>query len=456
MSARRAQRGAGFERRLIARCALLLASMAVVALLVVTPGYHAATLLVALVVVSQIAELGRYVGRTNRELTRFLDSARHADYSQRFRLGPLGAGFPELGETFSTLLAEQKAESTSREEELGRLQALVEHVPVPLLSVEPDGRVALQNNAARRLFGATPVTRVEHLRALDRTLAATCVELAPGQRRLVAFVTDGVELRLTVAASEILLGGRTERLVSLQDIQSELDAAQLDAWQGLVRVLTHKIMNSITPVASLAKTAENLVDDALRKVEPASELERDLDDVKGAVSTVARRSDALTRFVGSYRKLTGQPPPRRADVALRPLLEEVVRLIAADAGAQPPAFHVVVEPSGLEVSADPDMLGQVLINLLQNAVHALCGRESKNVWLRARLNRRGRVTIVVADDGPGVPMELTSRVFVPFFTTRRDGSGIGLALTRQIMLAHRGSITLAAREGGGTSFTLTF
>ena len=199
----------------------------------------------------------------------------------------------------------------------------------------------------------------------------------------------------------------------------------------------------------------DLVDDAAGKVTDHPDVVDELADVRSAVETVARRSDSLMSFVTSYRRLTQLPPPEKSMFSVAALLESVCQLAAGGEGSVPPIASEVRPPT-LELNADRGMLEQVLLNLLRNSEQALDGREDGAIRLSARLNRRGNVCIDVEDNGPGIPAELKRRIFVPFFTTKRDGSGVGLALSRQVMIAHGGSISVADVEPQGTRFTLTF
>jgi two-component system nitrogen regulation sensor histidine kinase NtrY len=424
--------------------------------LFVQPGYLASTLLAFAVLVSVTWEMVRFISKTNAEVTRFLDAARYADFGQRFNFKNVGAGFAELGDALTDILSRFQEARADQEEELRHLKALIEHVPAPLISARSDGQLILWNNAARRLFGSVHVTRLSDLKQFGAAFEQDVTAIQAGERRLVAFFSEGVEHRITLSASQIIIGGHAERLISLQDIQSELDAAQLQAWQDLVRVLTHEIMNSITPVASLAKTAVDLVDDAASQVSDNAEVVAELADVKDAVNTVARRSDSLMQFVSSYRRLTRLPPPKKALLKLEELFDHVGKLGTQDWDEKSLALIINIEPSELDVAADPDMVEQLLINLLKNAAQALEGTEEGTVWMSAHISKRGRVVIEVADNGPGIPEDIAKKIFVPFFTTKRDGSGVGLALTRQIMIAHGGSVSLSEREGGGAKFSLTF
>ena len=424
--------------------------------LLLKSGYYGATTIAAIALALSIAELWRYINRTNLEVERFLSAARYADFSQRFSFENIGTGFEPLGKTFTDILDRFRSYQTGRETDLKHLQALIEHVPVPLLSIHNDQSITLQNNAARRLFGAEQIIHLKDLRKLGMNLHNAVEDAVPGRRELVVFTVEGVEHKLTLATAEIIVGTAKERLISLQDIQSELDTTQAQAWQDLVRVLTHEIMNSITPVTSLAATAADLVDDMLNKTDENSPLAEDLADLRDAVSTVARRSDSLTQFVNSYRQLARLAPPEKKRIQLTDLFAAVCRLAEASSPADFPSLTQRVEPAGLDVYADRDLLEPVLLNLLRNAWQVTQGIDNAEVGLVGRLNRRGNVVIEVSDNGTGVPDELSRKIFVPFFTTKKNGSGVGLALARQVMIAHGGFITLGESDAGGARFTLTF
>lgn len=445
-----------FSVMLALRLGLVGAALVVLVWLLLRPGHYSATIISAVVLVILTTELWRFVSRTNREVARFLDAARYADYSQRFSLQDIGTGFGELGNTFTDILDRMWGAREEQEIELRRLAALIDHIPVPLLTVHADGSITLQNNAARRLFGAEHVTRLRDLRQFGVDFHDAVAEAVPGNRELVSFTVESVEYQLTLAVTENIVAGEANRVVSLQDIQSELDVTQIQAWQELVRVLTHEIMNSITPVTSLAATATHLVDDVIDKAPEESPVQEDLHDLRDAVNTVANRSDSLMQFVHGYRQLTRLAPPEKRRVRIAGLFDSVRQLAAAEWGDDDAALTVSVEPTELDVYADRDLLEPVLLNLLRNAWQATANVEPRKIELSGRLNRRGNVVLEVADNGPGIPDDLATKIFVPFFTTKESGSGVGLALARQVMTAHRGFIRAGQNDGGGAKFTLTF
>ncbi|WDD99840.1 sensor histidine kinase [Thalassomonas actiniarum] len=454
-----------FPLYVLIRILFLMLTLLMLTQVITTPGYHATSVLLSALLIGQIMEMIRFVSKTNTELVRFLAAARNADFSQRFQLSKQGSGFDELGATFTGILDKLQLARTGQEEELRHIKAVVEHVPVPLISIKANEQLTLWNNSARRLFGAHAIARVNDLARFGGEFPETLTSMIAGERRLVHVTIDDMEHRLSIVASEIVSGGQREILLSMQDIQSELDSAQLQAWQDLVRVLTHEIMNSITPVASLAKTAVDLAADVKTKVqgdstgsrdESTEEIVEEIDDVLSAVQTVARRSEGLMHFVSSYRKLTRLPEPKKSHIKLSTLFSQVQLLATREWQEKGIYLATKITPAELDLVLDVDMAEQMLINLLQNAEQALAGVHQPQVALSAFLNARGHVVIEVSDNGPGVAGDLDDKVFVPFFTTKKEGSGVGLALTRQIMIAHGGHVALRTNKKGGATFTLTF
>jgi PAS domain S-box-containing protein len=445
-----------FSFLIAARTILVILNLVALTWFITSPGYHTTTFVFATLLIFQCISLTRFVEKTNAELTRFLDAARYADYSQRFELKPLGAGFGDLSNAFTDILKRFQHTSSQQEEEKKHFKAIVEHVPVPLISLNSNGNLSLLNHASRKLFGVNHVTKWQDLIAFGEEFAQRVSSIQAGERHLVHFDIDGMEHQLAISATQIRLPHSHEILISMQDIQSELDSAQLQAWQDLVKVLTHEIMNSITPVASLAKTAVDLVEDSKTKAQHYPPILADLTDIEDAVQTVARRSDGLIQFVSSYRKLTRLPEPNKAPISVAKLLQQSSLLATQVWKSKGIELTSHVQPSELEVHVDTDMVEQLLINLLQNAEHAVESKPSPQVVINAFLNPRGHVVIQISDNGKGISDDISQKMFVPFYTTKPSGSGVGLALARQIMIAHGGTIKHATNQYGGAEFNLTF
>ena len=321
------------------------------------------------------------------------------------------------------------------------LQEQLDQAPVALwwqrgTDVEP------LNNAARRLVApggaAAPADLLARLRDVPSTQ----------RRQLFAFDGERGPERCLLAVRDVLADGAEARLLALMPVESELEAETLKAWRQLVHVLTHEIMNSLTPIASLATTAHELV--AAGDAPAAGE------DLAVALETIARRTESLAAFVADYRRVSDWPEPVLAAVALEPLFARVERLVAGDWHVRGGAAHFEVQPPTLTLMADGGQLEQALLNLLSNAAHATARVARPAVQVSARLVRGGRLAIEVRDNGPGVPHGLEHDIFMPFFSTREHGSGIGLAVVRNLVQGMGGSVRHVKPASGGAAFVLSF
>ena len=436
-----------FQLQCSGRVLLLGASLALFFYLLLHTAYRATPVVVGLAIAYQVYALIHYVGQTNRELSRFLLSIQHGDFSQTFPATGAGASFDELRLAFNQVMDAFRLARAEKEEHLRYLQTVVQHVGVGLLAFRGDGSIELANTAAKRLLKRSVLRNLRDLEppALGQSLLA----LKPGQKALLKPDAEGERVQLSVSATVFRLHEQEYTLVSLQNIHSELEEQELEAWQRLIRVLTHEIMNSITPITSLAATADGL----LRQIPLSGD---GLADAQEAVETIHRRSAGLLHFVEDYRQLTRLPAPRFQILSVREVggrIEQLMRPQLAQAGI---AFHLDITPESLEVTADPEQLEQVLINLLTNAIQALEGQPGGQIALRAHMDGRGKVLLEVADSGPGIVPEALEKVFIPFFTTKPNGSGIGLSLCQQIMRLHRGTISARSRPGEETVFALRF
>lgn len=444
----------GFAGRLLAAVLALFATLALLAYLVISTELRAVTVVVAGAAAAEIWLVVHLIGRTNRELARLLGAIQYGDFQQSFSFGRLGSSFRDLNHAFDEALARFRDDRLADEARRRYLEALVEQVPVALLSIHADGTVELLNGAARRLLNAAGKTTLDGLHVYGAAFQRDVAQSQPGGRSLTRTELDGLERHLVLTTTQITVGGTTQRLTSLQDIQTELDTNELSAWQDMVRVISHEIMNSLTPIASLARTADEIVAEVGER-HPSLDPEV-MADLGDAIRTLARRSAGLLRFVKSYRQLTQMPPPLLRPLRLRDYLHRLGRLLESEWAGRGVVLHLREPSETLSVLADESLLDQAMINLLRNAADAAAAGPEPQVWLVGGLSERGRPVIEVGDNGPGFADEIKDKIFLPFFTTKSDGSGVGLALARQVMLIHKGAITAGARSGGGALFRLTF
>lgn len=439
---------ARFVAGLALRVLLLLAASFVLFETLRRPGFGAARILAACLAAWALAELWRYIQRTNRELARFLEALRLGDLSQSFSHRAAGSGFAEVGEALDLGIRRLREERQKLNDASRFFEAVLDDAPTPLLTVDDQGRVELANKAARRLFVRHQGVRVEDFRDYGDAFAKALADQAIGQPKLVPLMLDGVPQTAMLTAAAVQRLGGFVRVVAVQPIQGELNAVEIAAQSDLVRVLTHEIMNSMTPVTSLAHSAASLMAEADRGDDPA------VSDARAAVETLARRADGVMGFVESYRQISRTPEVRRRLFEASPWARELESLFRASGASHGVDFTLAVAPFTLALDIDPDLMCQVLLNLLKNGAEAAREQPSPAVRLSFKGLARGRVQIDVADNGAGVPEGLRQDVFLPFFTTKAKGSGVGLSLARQVVLSHGGSIAISDRDGGGALFRI--
>ena len=326
------------------------------------------------------------------------------------------------------------------ERRIESLHALLDTVTAALVIIRPDDRILLVNRAARRL-AAQPVERLADVAIVGPPAARELLALPAGARSIVAFA-DGGRVFASISQFSSPEGERL-RLLSLQRVAGELDAVELDAWHEMAHVLAHEMMNSLTPIASLSESLERLLRDT-GGYGP---------EILDALEAIRRRSTGLIDFVERYRAVADLPHPRTQPVQLEALLGGVSRLLSTRLAQKGIIYRAVVDPPDLGLQADPQLLEQAVINLLRNAIDAVSGAREPAIEVTCRIDA-DQVSIGIADNGCGIPENRRDQVFVPFFTTKPGGSGIGLNLARQIALAHGGRLELSANRPAGTVFTL--
>jgi two-component system nitrogen regulation sensor histidine kinase NtrY len=418
---------------------------------------YSAVILLTLLLVYQTHELVHYVARTNRNLARFFDSVKYGDFTLGFKEKIDDSSFAELNEALSEVTGAFQKARAEKEEHFRYLQTVVQHIGIGLVAFRPDGRVELINAAAKRLLKTSRLKNVRSLESWSPELVGKLLRLRPRERALVKIEDENELLHLALYATKFRLRGESYTLVSIQNIHSELEEKEMEAWQKLIRVLTHEIMNSVTPIASLASTINDLITEHYSSPSQASTENQDaLDDIHLALQTIQKRSQGMLQFVEAYRSLTNVKKPNFEIFPVKGLFGRVAKLMQANPAAGPVAFRVHIDPDGLELTADPSLIEQVLINLLLNAIQSLEGRPQPCIEILARLDDLGRPLIQVKDNGPGISGENLENIFIPFFSTKEAGSGIGLSLSRQIMRLHQGTITVHSDPGIETTFTLRF
>jgi two-component system nitrogen regulation sensor histidine kinase NtrY len=411
--------------------------------------------LVLAAALAEVVAIVRLATQSGREVARFLEAISFDDTSQSFSGLLVDSAHSELGLAMTRVLTQLRLVRSEREEQARYFQSLIAHVPVALISTDDRDGVKLLNVAARRLFG-TALTETTQFARHGEAFAVGMESIRPGTAAILRMERPTGTLQLKVAVTELAIGGVRYRLISLQNIESEMGAQEMVAWQTVIRVMAHEVMNSLTPVSSLAATAHDLVSGVIKRLPADDPNAIALADAAEALETVTRRSQGLLHFVQNHRRLTKHLVTQIEVAPVQRIFARLQRLLANDLAARDIHLTASVEPETLELAADIELLDQALINLVRNAIEALRDTPDGRIGLSAHRDPDGRVAIVVADNGPGIAPDQREKIFVPFFTTKRQGSGVGLTLVRQIATAHGATVDVSSTPGGGATVSLRF
>lgn len=451
----------GFNLRVLLHVIGLLLTLTALAWCITNDtNYYATMFTLSLLLLIQLTSLIRYISHTNRELSRFLAAVQHGDFSQSFRGSCANSSFRELGAAFDGVLERLRSERGDKETQASYLQAFVQQLPIAVFCLHEDDHITLGNLACLRLLGLKELNHLRQLTDIDAALCEAVNSLEPGQEQHIKVQRLSSALDLRLSCTLLRSKGQLHKLISLLDIRSALESRELEAWHNLIRVMTHEIMNSITPLTSLASTAHGYITEAREHLQQpdisAAATLTLLDDAASATSTIGKRGAGLMRFVESYRTLTRIPAPRPMQFAVVNLLKSVHELLQQQAQQQHVQLGFHCDPENMTLFADIDLLEQALINLVKNAFDAAASSGQSLIHMTGRIDAAGATVIEVRDNGTGIPPDILESIFIPFFTTKRGGSGIGLSLVKQIVQLNGGRIEASSQAGKSTTFTLTF
>ncbi|MCA6379939.1 MAG: GHKL domain-containing protein [Cytophagales bacterium] len=403
----------------------------------------------------QVSQLVKVVERPTQDVSSFLDAIKFDDLSSSFKTESPDPSVQKLHREMNEALGKLRQSRKEKDSEYQFFKNIVQHVGIGILTFKRDETIQIINNAAKRLLHIDKADRLHDLREVSEDMVEAFLKLKTGGRELVRVKNGDETIQLSIYAIELTLRGEEVKLISMSNIQSELEEKEMEAWQNLVRVLTHEIMNSVTPISSLA----GVVEEELHRKLLANELnmeKEEAEDMHLSIQTISRRSEGLIKFVKEFRSLTHIPKPKLAEVCIRPLLDELAMLHKKELADNNITISISVEPDTLCIRADKTLVEQVLINLIKNAIQAFGEKQDRKIMLSSYVNENGGVIVSVKDNGTGIEPEALEKIFIPFFSTKKTGSGIGLSLSKQIMRQHEGNIAVKSVLGEGTEFLLRF
>lgn len=399
----------------------------------------------------QIGLLLFYINRTRHELLQFFRTFDYRDFNRSYNEREWDGSKDDLKVAFNNVLKTFKQLSLEREEQYQYLKLVNEHVSVGLISYKSDGRIDLINKAACDLLSVPSLGRIDQLGNHDESLWQSIQALPIGGKEILTPSIGG--LKLAVVSKEFKLAKETYTLISFQDISAELEEREMDAWQKLIRVLTHEIMNSVTPVVSLTTAIKMIMQDDDGELKSEQFDAEELEDVFKSIVAIEKRGQGLLGFVKAYRDYTRPPVPEIGEVKLLSWINDTVQVVKTELKA----VEIDISPNisgSIIIKADEKLMSQVLINLLKNAAEAMEGQINARIEIEIEI-REEHLLLTISDNGTGIPLDILQEVFVPFFTTKKQGNGIGLSLSKQIMKAHKGDITVIS-DSNGTTFSLYF
>jgi two-component system nitrogen regulation sensor histidine kinase NtrY len=442
-----------FEWRILIRVALLFIVISGTAFLLVN-GYYVYLLLAVPVIIYQLVDFYKFHKKAHEELNQFVESVHYRDFSRSFdvkhapvEIQPLRQGFNEINTTFKVI-------SKEKETQYQYLQKILELVDTGIISYEEEGgKIVWMNESLKRMMQLPYLKTIHSLARRDEGLYKQIISLKPGDGRIATAHQETSSFKVLLSATAFQTEGKIYKLIAFQNVNEALDETESKAWQKLLSVLTHEIMNSVAPISSLADTLKHRLQQSVAALSNES---GSLDDLELGIETIKRRSEGLLKFAETYRNLNKITTLNLKKVFVRDLFENLLQLMQPTMEQKKIEIETILKDPDLSLEADTSLLEQVLINLVVNAIEAVKERPNPRIVLSAYLNNNRKTVIKVADNGNGMPAEILDKIFVPFFSTKKSGSGIGLSLCKQIMMLHKGNIQVQSIEGEGTAFFLQF
>ena len=441
-----------FEWRIIIRVLLLFIVLTLAAFFLVSNLFLYLALL-SPVLFYQVVEFIRFQYKAQEEVAQFVESIQYRDFSRYFdvkhapaELQPLRKGFNEINSTFKVI-------SKEKETQYHYLQKILELVDTGILSYEMEsGDVVWMNESLKRLLNLPYLKTIHSLQKRDATLHGEIEALQPGSGKIAAVHIDKSTFKVLLAATAFQTDGKRYKLVAFQNVNEALDETESKAWQKLLSVMTHEIMNSIAPISSLANTIKTRLQQTMPRMDDDSALE----DIAVGIDTIKRRSEGLLRFAETYRNLNKITTLNLKKIYVSELFAHLHQLMQPTLTQKRIELEIILRDGDVSLQADANLMEQVLINLLVNSIEAVKEKEQPRISLSAGITTTKKVVLKISDNGTGMPEEVLDKIFIPFFSTKKSGSGIGLSLCKQIVMLHRGTIQVQSKEGEGTSFVLQF
>ena len=430
-------------------------SIALVFIFVAYKPYRLSTLLAVILSIftlTQLYSLIKYITRSNDKLIRFLSAIQHSDFVLKFSSDDrLGKTFGDLNSSFNNVLLAFQQERSEKEEHLVYIKTFVKHVSTGLVAINEKGEIEIINDIARALTGTSETQNISEIKEKDAALYEILSTLSTGHS---ALYKKGKNQQFSIQVTIIKTPQKKIRLFSFQNIHPELRKKELESWQNLTQILRHEIINSITPISSLSSTLIDILNEDSKKVDENYYLDAEAkEDIDEGLKTIANRTKGLISFVDAYRDYTNVPQPVFTRLNVVELIRSVVLLLKTEVENKNVKLSTHFSSKELHIAGDEEMLKLVFINLIKNAVEACAAQEQPQIEVKC-IEQSDHVLILIRDNGTGIIPEAIDKIFIPFYTTKRTGSGIGLSLSQQIIQLHNSYISVESEPSEFTEFSI--
>jgi two-component system nitrogen regulation sensor histidine kinase NtrY len=443
--------------RITVRLVLIFTAMLALALVIGQQARLFSVLAVLLILVFLIGELFHKISRTNRIIESLLESIRFGDYNRKIQDKAAGLGFESLADSAQEIIRAIASARIEKETQYQYLQTILEHIHTAVITLDENHEPELVNPLALNTLGLYNA-RKPSWSAIARAspvFAETVNSLGESGRQMIRLSSTPAGKQLLILVTTVKIGESPVKIITFQDIEPEIELKEMESWQTISRIMAHEIMNSLTPLSSLTETGIMLLEEEGHPKELSKVSQKTIDNLHTALKTISGRNAALTRFIGNYRQLSRLPQPDRKKVRVADLLAEITGLYRVQCEEQGITCTVRPGPDSLVIMADESQVKQVLINLMKNALEALAGIPDPRLEIQVK-RILDQVSLEITDNGPGIPPEILEKIFVPFYSTKPEGSGIGLSLSRQITRNHGGQISVVSEKDKGTTFRVSF
>lgn len=439
--------------RISIRLILIFAAMLALALAIGQEARLFSVLGLLLILLFLIGELFRTISRTNRIVESVLESIRFGDFNKTIQDRAAGMGFEGLADSAQSIIRAIASAKIEKETQYQYLQTILEHIHTSVLTLDEAHEPELVNPLALNTLGlyTTRKPTWEEIEKFSPRFAEAILAMGETGREMIQLSSTPAGKQLLVLVNSVKIGGKPVKIITFQDIEPEIEQKEMESWQTISRIMAHEIMNSLTPLSSLTETGIMLLEEEGQPKNTAALSQKTIENLYTALKTISSRNQALAQFIGNYRQLSRLPLPRKKEVRVTAMLAEIEELYKESCARKGITFTYHPGPDKLSIQADGTQIIQVLINLVKNATEALEGLPDPrlNLHVKRILNR---VSIEITDNGCGIPDEVLKKIFVPFYSTKATGSGIGLSLSRQIIRNHGGQISVQSKEGEGSTF----